>query len=458
MANFFKENTKKKVNKQSNNIKQSDRVIIDKLDLNGCGVGRYQNKPIFVAGSLPSEVVEVRITAQKNKYTLAKLLNIKKTSDHRVVAQCQHFSVCGGCDLQHLDYEEQLLFKQKKVIELLSRSGISSEQLPWQAPIQSDQWHYRRKARIGVQFDKNTQAIIGFRQKATNQLIAIKSCPVLKKPADDIFPILKALLAKLTVKKAIGHIEVIVADSNNDSVSSLTLVVRQIRPTNTHDRKLWQAYAEKHAWSVRFIENKQAHDIDNEQVDTLANELSYSLQDDIKIYFSNTDFIQINQQANLAMIEQAMAWLSPEPADQVLDLFCGLGNFSLPLAKKVTKVVGVEGIQTMVNKASANAEKNKIDNCQFYQADLNSHWLSDDWAKSNFTKVLLDPARAGAELAVEQLIQLNIASILYVSCEPTTLARDTKLLLDKGYKIIKIGLIDMFSQTKHVETMVLFQR
>ncbi|WP_114325426.1 23S rRNA (uracil(1939)-C(5))-methyltransferase RlmD [Candidatus Colwellia aromaticivorans] len=466
MANFFKENTKKQVNKKLKKTTQTNTVIIDRLDLNGCGVGRYQQKPIFVTGSLPSETVEIRIIEQKNKYILAKLLNVNKASEHRIDAQCQHFSLCGGCDLQHLDYAEQLLFKQKKVAELLSRSGISSElinQLPWQKPIKSSQWHYRRKARIGVQFDKNSQAIIGFRQKATNQLVSIKSCPVLVKPAADIFQILKVLLAKLTVKKAIGHIEVISADVVNDKNNNLTLVVRQIRTINAHDRQLWQEYAEKYCWTVQFLESKKGQESRGEQSNTSASELSYGelsyqLHDDIDIYFSNTDFIQINQSVNLAMIEQALAWLMPEPNDQVLDLFCGLGNFSLPLAKKVTKVVGVEGIQTMVDKALTNAKINKIDNCQFYQADLNSQWLSSSWAKNNFTKVLLDPARAGAEQAVEQVSQLNIAIILYVSCDPTTLARDSKILLDKGYKIVKIGLIDMFSQTKHVETMVLFQR
>ena len=455
MANFFKENTKKQVNKQP---KQTSTITIDKLDLNGCGVGRYQKKPVFVTGSLPGETVEIRIIEQKNKYILAKLLNINKASEHRVTAQCQHFSLCGGCDLQHLDYAEQLLFKQNKVTELFSRSGVSSElvdQLPWQEPIQSSQWHYRRKARIGVQFDKNTQAIIGFRQKATNQLAPIKSCPVLVEPASDIFPILKELLAKLIVKKAIGHIEVISADDNENN---LTLVVRQIRPINADDRQLWQAYAEKYAWTVRFLENKKEHETTNSQIDTAVGELSYQLNDDISIHFSNTDFIQVNQQVNLAMVAQALDWLILEPDDQVLDLFCGLGNFSLPIAKKVTKVVGIEGVQAMVDKACANAKSNKIGNCQFYQADLNNQWLASDWAKNNFTKVLLDPARAGAEQAVEQVAQLNIPTILYVSCDPTTLARDSKILLDKGYNIVKIGLIDMFSQTKHVETMVLFHR
>ena len=463
MANFFKENTKKKVNKQT---KQTNTITIDKLDLNGCGVGRYQNKPIFVTGSLPKETVETRIIEQKNKYILAKLLKVNKPSEHRVVPQCQHFSLCGGCDLQHLDYAEQLLFKQRKVSELMSRSGISSElidQLPWQNPIKSSEWHYRRKARIGVQFDKNAQAIIGFRQKATNQLVAIKSCPVLVESACDIFPLLKTLLAKLTVKKAIGHIEVISADVVDNKASNLMLVVRQIRPINEHDYQVWHEYADKYAWTVKFLESKKGEENSHEKMTNSFSglghgELSYELHDDIDIHFSHTDFIQINQPVNLAMIEQALFWLMPEPNDQILDLFCGLGNFSLPIAKQVAKVVGVEGVQIMVDKARNNAKNNEIDNCQFYQADLSSQWLSNDWAKNSFTKVLLDPARAGAEQAVEQVAQLNVATILYVSCDPTTLARDSQILLQKGYKIVKIGLIDMFSQTKHVETMVLFQQ
>lgn len=462
MANFFKENTKKKVNKLT---KQTSTIIIDKLDLNGCGVGRYQKKPIFVTGSLPDETVETRIIEQKNKYIIAKLLKINKPSEHRVAPKCQHFSLCGGCDLQHLDYAKQLSFKQRKIIELLSRSGISSEnidQLSWQEPIKSSEWHYRRKARIGVQFDKNSQAIIGFRQKATNQLVAIRSCPVLVEPASNIFPLLNALLAKLTVKKAIGHIEVISADVA-DKLNHLTLVVRQIRPINAHDSQLWQEYADKHAWTVKFLESKKGEESRNEKESNSLSalehdELSYLLDDDLRINFSSSDFIQINQPVNLAMIEQALVWLAPETNDQVLDLFCGLGNFSLPLAKKVAKVVGVEGVQTMVDKARNNAKLNKIENCQFYQADLSSHWLEKDWAKNNFTKVLLDPARAGAEQAVEQVIKLAIPTILYVSCDPTTLARDSQILLEKGYKIVKIALIDMFSQTKHVETMVLFQK
>ena len=473
MANFFKINTNKSVKIQK---KQKLTVQIEKLDLNGCGVAYCKNKPIFINGTLPNENVEIRLVEQKNKYALAKLLTINKASENRVVAKCQHFTLCGGCDLQHLAYSQQLSFKQNKIIELFSRTGIAAnviDELPWQEPILSSPWGYRRKARIGVQFDKNSEATIGFRQKSTNQLVAVKSCPVLVEPADSIFPILKELINKLSVKKAIGHIELICTDTahlaysrldkSNESLKKLTLIVRQIRAINEHDRKLWQKYAKKNQWHIYFQEN-ESNNKENKSKNksqgsvNSADDLSYRLVDDIQINFSNTDFIQINQQVNLTMVEQALAWLMPQKNDLILDLFCGLGNFSLPLASKVSSVIGVEGVQSMVDKATANAAFNNIDNCCFFQADLNSEWLSNKWAKSKFSKVLLDPARAGAEFAMEQIVTLNIATILYISCDPTTLARDSQLLLLKGYRIEKIGLIDMFSQTKHVETMVLFSR
>jgi len=479
MANFFKVSTKKPVNAQD---KQKLTVKVDRLDLNGCGVAYCKNKPVFINGTLPNENVEIKLIEQKNKYALGKLLAINKASKSRVTAKCQHFTLCGGCDLQHLDYSQQLNFKQNKIIELFSRSGIAAnvlKELAWQEPIMSLQWHYRRKARIGVQFDKKSQATIGFRQKATNQLVAVKSCPVLVEPADNIFPLLKELITKLSVKKSIGHIEVIctdiphlensLIDKSNESPKKLTLIVRQIRAINEHDRKLWQEYADDNNWHIYFQEDESSkNELKNKDNDSACvdNDLNYRLVDDIQINFSNTDFIQINQQVNLAMVKQAIAWLMPEPDDHILDLFCGLGNFSLPLANKVSRVIGVEGVQSMVDKATANAAFNNIDNCSFFQADLNSQWLTNEssnkeskkWAKSKFTKVLLDPARAGAELAIEQVIKLDIPVALYVSCEPTTLARDTQLLLLNGYKIKKIGLIDMFSQTKHVETMVLFSK
>ena len=453
MANFFKAVAKPKV------VNEQLTVCIDKLDTNGVGVARWKGKPVFIAGALPNEVIDVKIIEQKSKYARAKITSITKISESRVAPECQHFGLCGGCDLQMLAVEEQLLFKQQKVTELFSRSfsalklatKIEQADLPWQTPIKSEPWHYRRKARIGVQFDKKAQATIGFRQKSTNQLAAIKSCPVLVEPLNAIFPLLKKVLAQLTVKAAIGHIEVIQADGQ------VVLVIRQLKSLNDTDIKLWKSYAQQHFWHVIIDDgNKQTPLLEGKEGNDVV--LSYALEDTSKIYFSSSDFIQINHKVNIAMISQALAWLNISPNDNVLDLFCGLGNFSLALAKKAQRVVGVEGVQVMVDKAKHNADINGLDNCQFNQADLNSTWLSEPWAKElAFDKVLLDPARAGAEQAVSQIAELKISIVLYVSCDPATLARDSAVLVSQGYKLEKISLMDMFSQTKHVETMVLFR-
>lgn len=455
MANFFKVNTKKPIQSQK---KVKLTVNVEKLDLNGGGVAYYKNKPVFINGALPNEKIEVMLLEQKNKYSIAKLLKINKASKARVEAKCPHFNLCGGCDIQHLEYSQQLSFKRDKVVELFSRAGIDRniiDKLQWQEAVSSSPWNYRRKARVGVQFDKNSHATIGFRQKSTNQLVAIKTCPVLVEPANAIFPLLKEIIGQLSVKKSIGHIEVICTEYTDDSkitFTKLTLVIRQIREINAHDSKLWHEYATKHQWQLEFQAN------DKKPPASLDNNLSYSLLDEIQINFSTTDFIQINQQVNSAMVKQALVWLEPNENDYVLDLFCGLGNFSFPLARKVSQVIGVEGVQSMVDKASNNAHFNNINNCRFYQADLNSDWLANEWAENKFNKVLIDPARAGAELAIEQVVKLKIPTVLYVSCEPTSLARDSQILLNSGYQIEKIGLIDMFSQTKHVETMVLFSK
>ncbi len=465
MANFFIPSVK------SQGKNQQLTLCIDRLDMNGVGVARWKNKPVFIAGALPKEVVNVKITEQKSKYVLAKLLSVKQGSDIRVEHQCQHFGLCGGCDLQMLDIKAQLAFKKDKVTELFSRcfSGLTVEKkikplvLPWQAAITSKPWHYRRKARIGVQFDKKAQAIIGFRKKSTNQLAAIKACPVLVTPLNDIFPLFKKLLAQLTIKSAIGHIEVMQADALNvnqqdlnDENSQTIVVIRQLKAMSNSDAELWQSSAEKNNWHILVDDGNTQRSLSNNEGGNSL-ELSYKLADNTRVTFASDDFIQINHSVNIDMINQALLWLNLSTEDTVLDLFCGLGNFSLSLAKQSKFVVGVEGVQVMVDKATYNAKKNNLTNCRFYQADLNSDWLSESWIQEHhFDKVLLDPARAGAEQAVSQIAKLRIPCVLYVSCDPATLARDSAILVSKGYKLDKISLMDMFSQTKHVETMVLF--
>jgi len=450
VAKIFKPSNKKQ------SLAKNIRIDITRLDVNGCGVGHYQNKAIFIEQALPGETVLANMIEKKSKYSRAKLTEVLKPNKQRIEAACRHFSSCGGCDLQHLELSEQLTFKKQKVSNLLARNGIETH-LPWQNPIGSDAWHYRRKARLGVQYNKIGQATLGFRQKSSNQLIAIKQCPVLVEPLSRIFSPLSQLLTKLSGNNAIGHIEVIATDD-------ITLVVRQLEKLTEQDKQHWQSFAGEFICQVFFDDGKTVSALSDE----CSHELHYLLDDNIKINFATNNFIQVNHQVNNKMIQQAIDWLSLDKQDKVLDLFCGLGNFSLPIAKRVSQVIGIEGVNSMVKQATDNATENEITNCQFYQADLNSDWQDQTWAKPsltkdrsnevNFNKVLLDPARAGAYQAIEQLAKLAIEQVLYVSCDPASLAKDSALLLSQGYKIEKIALIDMFCQTKHVETMVLFTR
>lgn len=436
MANFYTPKTKKQ--QSTHDI----RLHIDRLDINGVGVGLYRKKPVFVENTLPDEIVSARVIEQKNKYSRAKLLAIENASEKRVQAKCLHVTQCGGCDLQHLTFSAHMEVKKSKVNELFARHGITSL-LPWQMPIVSEPWNYRRKARIGVQYNKTGDATIGFRQRATNKLVKIRQCEVLVKPLASIFVQLNPLLASLTVKKAIGHIEVVATEQ-------VTLAIRQLLPLSIADKSLWLAAAKQHQWQIFIDDGNQVLPINE------VKPLQYRVNKNIQLTFNISHFIQVNHHVNKLMVEQALDWLSITKNDNVLDLFCGLGNFSLPMAQRSNKVVGVEGVNNMVVQAADNARANGIENCHFYQADLNSDWQTQEWAQQSFDKVLLDPARAGAYQALEHIIELNIKLVLYISCDPTSLAKDSALLLQKGYKVTNIGLIDMFAQTKHVETMVLF--
>ena len=438
MANFFQASKKKQT------LGQVFDITIERVDLNGCGVARLNNKPVFIEQTLPGEVVKAKIVEQKSKYSRAKIIEISQPSPQRVKPLCEHFRSCGGCDLQHWSFSEHLAFKQEKVMNLFQRNQVE-QPLPWQNAIVSEPWYYRRKARIGVQYDKHNKAVLGFRQKSTNQLTTIKKCHVLVEEVSTIFTLLKDIVNQLSLSRSVGHIEIIVTEQVN-------LVIRQLKNLNDKDRALWESAEQLNRWQV-FID-------DGEQVQPLTKvkPLTYALSNNIELSFKTTDFIQINHRVNVSMVEQALNWLSLKPTDIVLDLFCGLGNFSLSLAQKVKQVVGVEGVQNMVERATINAQANQLTNCRFYQTDLNADWSKQTWSQEKFNKVLLDPARAGALEAIEQLVQLSVKHILYVSCDPSTLARDAKQLISHGYKIEKIALIDMFSQTKHVETMVLFSR
>ncbi len=445
-----------KIFKASNKATQLDKELklnIERLDINGLGVAQYKGKPVFVAQALPHEQVTVKVIEHKNKYLKAKLISVKKKSEHRIAPLCQHFDQCGGCDLQHLEPAQQREFKQKKITDLFARQQINN--LPWSEPIYDQAWHYRRKARIGVQFNRKGEPIIGFRKRQSNEITPIKNCPVLTEPLAHIFAPLRLILEQLSLHKSIGHIEVF-------STDTVILVIRQLQVLNDVDTQLWLDAMSANHWQVYIDDGNSIKPLMNSSQLSDKNDscgtMTYPILEHLHINFRPTDFIQVNQNVNDFMVAQAVNWLALSPSDNVLDLFCGLGNFSVAIAEQVKQVIGVEGVEAMSSQARLNASLNKLNNCQFYHADLNANWPEQQWAQQTFDKILLDPARAGALEACQQLVEFRAKLIVYVSCDPTTLARDSKVLLDAGYKITKIALIDMFSQTKHVETMVLFQQ
>lgn len=443
MPNYFVAKPKKI------NLKEAVTLTVEHLDAQGNGVAYWQSKKVFIQGALAQEKVKAKIIEQKSKFIKAKLVEVITKSADRVMPKCQHYQQCGGCDLQHLARDKQLAFKRQKLTELFARYGIK-QTLPWQPTLLGDEWHYRRKARLGVQYNKQGQATIGFRRRGSNQLQPLKRCVVLAKPLDELFPLLNQVVAQLSQSKSIGHIEAIVTQTQL-AKPLVTLVIRQLKPLNEYDKKCWLDVAEQAQWQIIIDQGETCYAL------TPNMPLCYSLPHHLTIEFSHKDFIQVNEVVNEQMITQALHWLALKADDIVLDLFCGLGNFSLPIATQVKQVVGIEGVSDMVKRAKQNAVNNHVTNIEFYQADLNAPWLENTWARKAFTQAILDPARAGAYVAVEQLLQLQIGTILYVSCDPATLAKDSQLLIDAGYKITKIALMDMFTHTKHSETMVLFE-
>lgn len=422
-------------------------VQIERLDHEAQGIGFDQNRIVFVSGALPGERVKVQLTEQKDKSAKGKVVKVLQASALRQAAPCKHFADCGGCQLQYLSPEHQLELKQQGVDQLIRhQTGLSS--LPWQDPLKSTEQGYRRKARIGVWFEKKTgQFTVGFRKANDKVITSIEHCLVLSPALASVFRLLQQQLPKLQQGSAITHVEALDADGQ------VYLIVRHIRPLPVADQQaLIQAWPE-----ACWIGEAQPELYQHWQVGKA--EPCYELSHfGLKLQFSAADFIQINQGINQQMVQQALDWLNPQLDEQILELYCGIGNFSLALAQRAKWVHGLEGVTTMVQRAAANAAVNQLENISFSQADLHLPWPKADWNTPKYQKVLLDPARAGAVGAVEQICGLNPAQILYVSCNPLTFARDAKVLLAAGYQLDKIGAMDMFPQTSHLELMALFHR
>lgn len=417
---------------------------VESLSHEAHGVARHDGKVVFVPDALPNETVKVRIQKQQRHFSQAQLLEILSPSQQRVEPQCRHFSRCGACQIQHLETSAQLPYKQANLNQQLERQ-LKLEALPWHKPVESNGFGYRRRARLGVRYRKQLdEMIVGFREEANSHLAAIENCLVLEPILQPVIPAMTQCLNTLQKKDVITQMELIACNQG------AVVVLRHIKPLTQEDKVLLKQQAQILNCHLYLEGNDAIECITPEKGETL----SYSVAG-FDLAFKVKDFIQGNANVNEAMVALAKQWLALKDDETLLDLFSGIGNFSIPLAKHVKELVAVEGVKTMVERINHNAQKHSITNIQAIALNLADEELLFRLPKAD--AILLDPPRAGAAELMPWLSQ-QTCRILYVACEPSSLVRDAKPLLDAGYRIDKISVMDMFPQTKHVETMALFVR
>ncbi len=428
-----------------------EEADIEDLSHEGKGVARIDGKTVFVADALPGERVVLRRVRRHRNFDEAGLESVLRPSPDRVEPECPHFGTCGGCALQHLAPAAQIAFKQDQLIENLARLGgvTPGRILP---PLQGPVWRYRRRARLGVKYvARKGRVLVGFRERAAPFVADLHECRVLAPPADRLVDPLAALVGGLSIAGRIPQVEVAVADDD------CALVLRTLDPPT--DADLGRLREFEAGQGVRlYLQSGGPSSI--VALTPGRPPLRYALPGSgLSIEFEPTDFIQVNGAINQAMIERAIGLLEPQPEDRVLDLFCGLGNFSLPLARLALEVVGVEGDAGLVARAGMNARRQSFGNVEFHAADLAAPATGAAWAKRPFERVLLDPPRAGAREVLPLVADSGATRVVYISCHPGSLARDAGILVrDHGFRLVAAGVMDMFPHTTHVEAMSVFER
>lgn len=437
MARFFKPT------KKTSFSKKHQEVQIERMDHHGAGIGYLNKKPVFVEGALADEKVLVQLTESKAKFAKANLIKILKPAEQRVEPFCPHYNECGGCNQQHLEREAQIANKERVLSQLMTK--FAGQTLDLSLSITGEGLGYRRRARLSIHLDKQRGLVMGFRRKHSNQIVDVDRCPVLDDKLNALIPQLRSIFADFKQPAMLGHLELVLGDAEP------VAVIRHTKPLTDKDQSRLKAFAEQAGVTLYFMPEAN-------QLDRVVGEQPFYGEVGVKLPFLPSHFIQVNQEINARMVAQALEWLAPESTDRVLDLFCGLGNFTLPLAKQSAHVVGVEGVQDMVDWAEDNAKLNGLSNVEVYQANLEQDLSQLPWASQQFDKILLDPARAGASGVIDQVSALGATRVLYVSCNPATLARDSQSLLEQGYTLTRLGMMDMFPHTSHLESMALFEK
>lgn len=442
MALFYSDNSAKKSAKKSAKPTALQIFHIQSLDYQGLGVAKVNGKTWFIENALPNEKVEAKIIEDKRQYGRATAVRFLQKSADRQTPFCSIYSQCGGCQMQHIPLALQRETKQQTLFNRLQK--LQAEPIRFEPMLVGQDTNYRRRAKLSMVVQKNT-LVVGFRQANTQEIIPLNHCDILEPELNTLLPKLQQLFASWKNKKQLGHIELVQADNG------VALLLRHIGELHSQDSDKLQRFAEQEDLLLFVMTDK-------DQISQWRGEVPYYQINGLTLHFSIRDFIQINREMNKQMVNKAIAWLDLQPTDRVLDLFCGMGNFTLPIAPLVEEVVGIEGVEPMVAQAKQNAQTNQINNAKFYQTDLDKPFVDQPWAKAHFNKVLLDPARNGAYFALDHLCELQPERIVYVSCNPATLVRDAEKLIAKGYRLSQSAMIDMFPHTAHLESISLFER
>ncbi|RJT27425.1 23S rRNA (uracil(1939)-C(5))-methyltransferase RlmD [Buttiauxella izardii] len=418
-------------------------VTVNDLDPFGQGVARHNGKAVFIQGALPGEQVEITITEDKRNFSQAKVKRRLNDSPQRVAPRCPHFGVCGGCQQQHASVELQQQAKSRALARMM---GSRETPAVVNEIISGTPWGYRRRARLGLNYQPKTQTLqMGFRKSQDSELINIRRCPVLVPQLEALLEPLHQCLSELKAVRRLGHVELVHADNGP------LMVLRHLDALHDDDKQKLERFSHSHGVALFLAP-------DSETLTALDDVQPSYHSDGLRLTFSPRDFIQVNDGVNQQMVARAIEWLDIQPTDRVLDLFCGMGNFTLPLATRAQSVVGVEGVAALVAKGEYNAECNSLKNVTFFHENLEDDVTRQPWAAQGFNKILLDPARAGAPGVMQHVIALAPERVVYVSCNPTTLARDSEALLAAGYTLRQLAMLDMFPHTGHLESMALFER
>jgi 23S rRNA (uracil1939-C5)-methyltransferase len=437
--------------------KEAETARIESVTHDGRGIAAVAGKKVFVAGALQGEQVRFRRRKRRRNYDEAELLEVLEASAARVTPRCAVFGICGGCSLQHVSAADQRAIKQRALQDSLERIGQVQPQ-QWLAPIfdesDSGSWNYRRRARLAVKdVTAKGRVLVGFRERHAPFVTNMHRCEVLCDPVAGLIDPLSDLVASLSIRARLPQIELAIADN----VTSL--LFRVLDPPSDNDLAAFADFARLHALQISL----QTGGPDSVQALPSAGRheaLRYTLPDfNVDIEFDATDFVQVNGAVNQKMVTAAVRLLEAKADHRVLDLYCGIGNFSLPLARGAGQVLGVEGEDHQVRRAEANARLNGIENCSFRRADLSGIDGSESWFREGWQRILLDPARSGALELVRQIHHCGAERIVYVSCHPGTLARDAGVLVnERGFTLEAAGIIDMFPHTGHVESIAVFQK